>query len=142
MIRAIGDTNVLVQATLGSPRSASARTVDAYLDRKYQIVFSPQTVEELLHVLSTPGIRARSGWSEDQVLEFVVSLMADVAYFIEQQAISASTTRDQTDVKFLSLAAVSKADYLVTNDRRHLLRLRRFGRTRIVTPTRFLRVLS
>jgi predicted nucleic acid-binding protein len=38
----------------------------------------------------------------------------------------------------LSLAAESSAAFLVTNDRRHLLRLRRHDSTRIVTPTRFL----
>ncbi len=36
--------------------------------------------------------------------------------------------------KFLSLAAESEAGYIVTNDRRHLLRLKQHGSTKIVTP--------
>ena len=49
-----------------------------------------------------------------------------------------SLTRDVSDTKFLSLAAESLADNLVTNDRRHLLPLRQYGVTRIVTPAQFL----
>jgi predicted nucleic acid-binding protein len=41
-------------------------------------------------------------------------------------------------MKFLSLAHEADADYLVTKDGRHLLRLKQYRRTRIVTPTRFL----
>jgi predicted nucleic acid-binding protein len=47
-----------------------------------------------------------------------------------------------TDAKFLGLAEEAGANFLVTNDRRHLLRLKRHGRTRIVTPARFLRELA
>lgn len=55
------------------------------------------------------------------------------------EVVSATIPRDLTDAKWLALATASDADYLVTNDRRHLLRLRRFGRTQIVTPRAFLR---
>jgi predicted nucleic acid-binding protein len=39
------------------------------------------------------------------------------------------------------LALRAKADFLVTNDRRHLLHLESFGQTRIVTPSQFMRLL-
>jgi predicted nucleic acid-binding protein len=52
--------------------------------------------------------------------------------------VSATLPRDVTDTKLLALADEAGADYLVTNDRRHLLRLRQDGKTRIVTPARFL----
>jgi uncharacterized protein len=56
--------------------------------------------------------------------------------------ISPSLTRDVTDAKFLALAAEISADFLVTRDRRHLLRLRHFQKTRIVTPRQFLKELE
>jgi hypothetical protein len=37
--------------------------------------------------------------------------------------------RDITDREFLALAVAADADFLVTNDRRHFLPLKRFGRT-------------
>lgn len=46
------------------------------------------------------------------------------------------------DTKFLALAEDARADYLVTNDHRHLLHLRSHGQTQIVTPAAFLRQLE
>ena len=60
----------------------------------------------------------------------------------DEPPVPADVPRDATDTRILSLAAASDADYLVTNDRRHLLRLKQFGRTRIVTPHRFLQDVS
>ena len=65
-------------------------------------------------------------------------LSTDAAIYAGQLSASPSLTRDVTDAKVLSLAAESSAAFLVTNDRRHLLRLRRHDSTRIITPTRFL----
>jgi predicted nucleic acid-binding protein len=45
-------------------------------------------------------------------------------------------------VKFLSLASEANADFLVTKDGRHLLRLKKYRGTRIVTPAQFLRELA
>jgi predicted nucleic acid-binding protein len=49
---------------------------------------------------------------------------------------------DVTDTKFLALAEESGATYLVTQDRRHLLRLKQYGKTQIVTPAQFLKELA
>ena len=56
--------------------------------------------------------------------------------------VSPALTRDMTDTKFLGLAAEVSADFLVTRDRRHLLRLRRIQKTRIITPMKFLKEVS
>jgi putative PIN family toxin of toxin-antitoxin system len=141
MTRAILDTNIIVSAALGSPRSAAARTLDAYYQARYELVFSPGTVDELLDVLTLPHIRARHAWSDDETLRFITTLLAAALVYPGCGRVPASLTRDPTDVKFLTLAAEAGADYLVTNDRRHLLRLGRYRRTRIVTPNKFLREL-
>jgi putative PIN family toxin of toxin-antitoxin system len=137
MLTAILDTNVIVQAAI-SPRGASYRTLDAYFDGKFQLVFSEATLQELTQVLLLPNIQARHGWSEPDIGDFVSSLTVDAAIYVGQSPVPATLTRDVTDTKFLSLAADSGAAYLVTNDRRHLLRLRLHVSTRIVSPTQFL----
>jgi putative PIN family toxin of toxin-antitoxin system len=142
MIRAIVDTNVLIRAALASLRSAAAQVLDAYYDGRYLLVFSPATVNELLEVLILPHIRARHGWSDDEILQFITTLLAGAVICPGRRILPASLTRDITDMKFLSLAEESSADFLVTNDRRHLLRLRQHGRTRILTPAKFLKELD
>jgi putative PIN family toxin of toxin-antitoxin system len=140
VLSAILDTNVLLQAAL-SPRGGSLKVVSAYLEGQFQLIFSAETLEELQEVLLLPAIQARHLWSEADVIDFVTMLAADAPIYVVQKTVSAKLTRDLSDTKFLSLAAESGADYLVTNDRRHLLRLNRYGSTLIVTPTKFLAAL-
>ena len=142
MIHAILDTNVVVQSVISSPPAASARVLDAYFDGDFRLVYSPSTLDELLDVLVLPSIRARHGMSDDEVLEFAASLLVNAVRYETGLTVPASLTRDVTDAKFLALAEESDADYLVTNDHRHLLHLRRHRRTEIITPADFLRRLS
>jgi putative PIN family toxin of toxin-antitoxin system len=141
MITAVLDTNIFVQSAIGSSRGASHRTLKALDEGKFRLVLSPAVLDELLEVLSLPKIRARHGWSDDEILMFITSLVPDALIYVNMVSVPANIPRDVTDTKFLALAYQSKANYLVTNDRRHLLRLKQFGRTRIVSPARFLREL-
>ena len=142
MITAVLDTNVIVQSLISSPPSASVRVLDAYYDRRFQLIYSPATVDELLEVLLLASIRQRHQLSDDEVLEFVASLVANARQIVATHPLSHALARDITDTKFLSLAEATQVDYLVTNDRRHLLRLRQYHNTQIVTPTQFLRNLD
>jgi putative PIN family toxin of toxin-antitoxin system len=141
MVSAILDTNVFIRAAL-RPGSPSARVVDAYLRGKFQLVLSQDLLQELLVVFLLPDNREVHGWSDDEILQFVLNLPARAVLYPGQAHVPASLPRDITDVKFLSLAYESGADYLVTKDGRHLLRLKNYRRTKIVTPNQFLTVLS
>jgi putative PIN family toxin of toxin-antitoxin system len=142
MTAAVLDTNVLVQAVISSPRSASRRALLAYRDKRYRLVFAAETLNELHEVLTLPRIKARHGWSDKELAEYFTFLLANSLFYRVSHTVSPSITRDVTDPKFLALAHVAKARYLVTNDRRHLLRLRHHGRTKIITPAQFLRELA
>jgi putative PIN family toxin of toxin-antitoxin system len=138
MITAILDTNIFVQAAIGSSRGASSRVLKAFDLDKYRLVFSPETLDELLVVLCVPHIRARHGWTDDQILRFILSFLPNSNIYPGKKLISPAVTRDVTDAKLLGLAEEAGADFLVINDRRHLLRVRRYRQTRIVTPSQFL----
>ena len=81
MIAAILDTNVLVQSIIGSPRSASARVREAYYDGRFQLAVSPATFDELIDVLTLPSIRKRHGFSDDEILECVESLLPNAVTY-------------------------------------------------------------
>ena len=141
MTTAILDTNVIVQYHIGSPRSASVRTLEAFYDGRFRIPYSLATMEECFEVLMLPAIRACHRLTDDEVLDFLASLFIAEDQYPGTVPVSVRTTRDVTDTKFLSVAVESRADYLVTNDRRHLLPIKRYRETKIVTPARFLRAL-
>lgn len=143
MTIAVLDTNVLVQSLISSPRSASARVLAAYYNGRFRLPYTSETIDELVEVLGIPQMRERHGLSDDEALEFVASLLTNAEGYSTETIVTvrADVPRDVTDTKFLALAEASSADFLVTNDRRHLLRLRKYGKTRIVTPAEFLRLL-
>jgi len=140
MVTAILDTNVYIRAAL-RPNSPSARVVNAYLDGRFQLILSPAVLHESLTVLALPEIRRHHGWSDDEILEFLTRIPAAAILYPGDMPVPAAIPRDVTDVKFLSLAQESSANFLVTKDGRHLLRLKRYGHTRIVTPQQFLNAL-
>lgn len=88
-----------------------------------------------------PKIRNRHRWSDDEINQHLTFLLANSIFAEVSTVISPALTRDLTDTKFLALAQDTKADFLVTNDHRHLLPLKKHLVTRIVTPTEFLRQL-
>ena len=142
MITAILDTNVFVQALSSSPQSASSRVVAAYFDHRVRLVFSSATFDELIEVLALPQIKVRHGLSDDEIIEFTESLWDHAVVYRTTRPSVAGVVRDLTDKKFLALAEESNAEYLVTNDRRHLRPLGRHHRTEIVTPGEFLEKLA
>lgn len=143
MISAVVDTNVLLRGAIsGSRRSASKDLVNAFFEGRYLLFLSRETFQEIQRVLAEKDVRAKHGWSDEKIKRFCRALEVRARFVEPKVIVSASVTRDATDTKFLALAEESNANYLVTKDNRHLLRLKRYNRTRIVTPAQFLRELS
>lgn len=143
MITAVVDTNVIVAGVLTtSSRSASRQLIDRLGAGDFLLALSPPTLAEVLEVLQHPRLRAIHGLTAREVRQFVHSLEQRSRMFSGELEVSAALTRDVTDTKWIALSIEASADFLVTNDRRHLQRLKRIGRTEIVSAGRFLRALS
>lgn len=142
MISAILDTNVILQSVIGEESSASVQVVERYFDGDFELFFSEAILDELIDVLSLERLRPKHGFSDDEILEYVNSLLDNGRCFASDVNVSAAITRDITDTKFLALAQASDANYLVTNDARHLQPIGQFAKTKIVSPGEFLEVLK
>ena len=142
MITAVVDTNVLLRGAIsGSRRSASKDLVNAFFAGRFLLFLSWETFQEFQRVLVEEDVRAKHGWTDEKIVRFCRALEVRARLVLPKVTVPASVTRDATDTKFLALAHESNANYLVTKDNRHLLRLKQYHRTRIVTPARFLREL-
>jgi putative PIN family toxin of toxin-antitoxin system len=130
MTTAVLDTNVFLQALIGRPTSASIGVLRAADDGRFRPLFCQSTIDELLNVLSVPRIRALHGLTDDEIQRFVSSLLVDAVLLPDPPDPAHSLARDPTDSRFLALAAAASADFVVTNDRRDLQRLRAFEGTR------------
>jgi predicted nucleic acid-binding protein len=92
MITAIVDTNVIVQAVIGSPRAASSRLLEAYRQGKFQLVSSEGAFKETVEVLALPQIRARHGWSDEEIDTFVRFLLINATVYQNIRAVSPAIT--------------------------------------------------
>ena len=126
------DTNVFI-AAYWSPRSASARVIRACAEGKIQARYSPEVKREVVKML-------RKAQTSDQ---YIRSLEAFWAAAEEVQPVPSESVRteDPDDQKFLEAALGGQTDFIVTNDD-HLLKIGFIGRTEILTPGRFVRLLG
>jgi putative PIN family toxin of toxin-antitoxin system len=141
MIRAVLDTNVFVQALIGRATSASAKVLDALRTSHYGLVLSPAVFEELVNVLRLDALRARHQLTDEGVDDFARTMLSLAVVYPDVRLISPALPRDVSDTKFLDLAISARADYLVTNHRRHLVRLGIHAGVAILSPAAFLRRL-
>src|SRR5207247_1831141 len=133
ILSAAVDTNILVQGAIaGHPRSASKQVVDALFAGQFLLLLSRDTLLEIQQVLADDAVRAKHGWTDAQIEQFCRAVEVRSRLIEPTTPVPASLTRDVSDTKWVALAIDGKADYLVTNDRRHLQRLRIIGQTKVV----------
>ena len=144
MVNAVVDTNVIVVGVLtNDPYSASASVIDRHRNGEFLLFLSPPALLELQEVLAFPRLRAIHHLTDEEIRRFCRRLEVHHSrMFSGTIPVSPAITRDVTDTKWVALALEAQPDYLVTNDRRHLHRLRTVGRTQIVTPRAFIRELD
>lgn len=133
-MRVVVDTNVLVSALLSGP--VPRRIYHAFLDGSIALLFSRDTLAELIDVLSRPAFRSLT--SETEVADLLAAIRRDA--LIVEAIERVSVCRDPKDDIFLACALAGRAEYLVTGDR-DLLVLHPWRGIRILRPAEFLRQL-
>jgi uncharacterized protein len=144
MILAAVDTNVLVRGAISShPNSASKRAVDAFFAGDFLLLLSPEALIEIHRVLADDkAVRTKHSLSDEEIADFCHALQVKGRLIKPQTEVPPSLTRDLTDTKWVALVLDGKADYLVTLDRKHLRRLKRIDKTKVVSPRAFLEALN
>ena len=133
--RAVLDTNVLISAAL-SPLGKSFACLSWVLDNATLLV-SRELLDELETRLARPKFRKYVDDSRRR------AFVADLALAATQVELSGlvRVCRDPDDDKLLEIAAVGRADCLVTGDQ-DLLILNPFQRIPILTPAGFLAAIA
>lgn len=143
MIDAAVDTNIIVAAVLTTnDKSASHTILNRHRNREFRLVVSPPILLEIRGVLRHPELRAVHRLTDEDIHRFCRRLEVGSRMVSGLTPVSPAMTRDVTDTKWIALVLEAKPQYLVTNDRRHLIRLEKVGETQIVTPRTFLRELD
>lgn len=136
MLRVVIDTNVFVAGFLSqSEFGYPAQIIAAWRNRAFLLVMSPQILREIVAKLLEKNV------DEMEIDEFVVRV-GEIALHIPGVIETTKLDKiDPDDNMFLAAAYESKADYLVSYDKKSLLPLKHFHGTQILSPHLFLRVL-
>jgi len=131
------DTSVFIAALLSKSRNSTPVLVlDKWRDRCFTLIMAPQLLRELVVQLMRKQVSQAD-------IEDLVRLIAEIALHIPgAYAATRLDDIDPDDNMFLAAAYEAKADYLVSLDRQHLLPLKYYHGTQIVTPALFIRVLD
>ena len=133
-MRVVLDTNVIISALVfgGKPRSILQRIMRAEVD----LTPSEPIVEELTGVLRRP----KFGFPPE-VIRATVGELTSLGDMVKPVGSIDEIPEDAADNRILECAAAGHADYIVTGDH-HLLQLRQFKDTKIVTASQFLALLE
>jgi len=132
-VRLVVDTNVLVSALLAEA-SLPAHLIVLWREGRFDLLTSAEQLDELMRVTRYPKIRERLS---PALAGRLINELRDIAVVVRELP-SMDVCADPDDNYLLALAAAGGADFLVTGDKRDLLRLRLHEGTRIVTVRHFL----
>jgi putative PIN family toxin of toxin-antitoxin system len=135
-LRVVLDSNVLISALIssGSPPDLIYR---AWREKRFTLVTSRAQLAELRRASRYPKLRKLVPTREFGVL---INRLHGALVLDKLPRVDLSS--DPADNYLLAMAAAADADFLVTGDAKGLLRLKKFARTRILTPGSFLKVFK
>jgi len=111
--RAVADTNVLVAAAI-TPRGRCGRLLEAAIDRRWQLVVSPQLMAELETVLRRPKFRR---WlSEEEADRFITDVRVLADMVADPVASPDRETDDPKDEYLVALSRVADIVALISGD--------------------------
>ncbi|HDZ00233.1 MAG TPA: putative toxin-antitoxin system toxin component, PIN family [Nitrospirae bacterium] len=132
-MRVVLDTNVIVSAFL-NPFGPPARILRLILQGDIEIIFDERIIREYEIVLCRPKFKL---FNEDVCS--VIEVLRDTGFSAPAYNGSVDLP-DKGDESFLEVALTSKADALVTGNKRHFPK-DRCGGIRIVSPREFMELL-
>jgi len=132
VLRVTADTNIFISGLnfAGIPRQILRLAESGAI----RLAVSDNILDEVARVLG----REKFGWPEVEIDRAVTQISRFTEHVEPKHRIDAIAA-DPSDDRILECAVASRSEYLVTGDK-HLLKLGRFGGTKIVKPADFLEI--
>ena len=141
MPRAVLDSSVPVSAFL-TPDGFVVGILRAPAIDRYQLCLSAAILTETGEtLLAKPRLRRSFAYADDDVREYIRWLLTRAEMVPDGPALRV-VRGDPKDDQIIAAAVAAKADFLVTGDRAHLLRIGEYQGIRPVSPREFLEILG
>ncbi len=133
MLKVVIDTNVYVSIVLGG--QITAKIFELLINGEFKLVYSLELLNELKFVLT----RSEFELSQSQIDRILTFIEVEGELVSPNEKID--VCRDPKDNPILECASAGKVDLIITDDK-DLLVLKLFRKIPIVTPRKFLAVIS
>jgi len=130
MVKVVLDTNIWISAIFFGGKLI--KILEYWKKEKFTLFFSPETFSELKNKLLFWGKKLKA---EEKAKEYLYLINKKAEFVYPQKKFSLCD--DPTDNKFLDLAWKTKADYLVSRDKK-VLKVGKIDKTKIISPRKFL----
>lgn len=136
-MRAVLDANIYVSFIL-----TGGETLSSLFHAWERRLFVPLTSDEIIAEVKEVCERflEQGTISKEALQEAFWRLTHDAKHIAVVSHVARS--KDVKDNKYLACAKDGAADYLVTGDKKHLLTIKTFGATKIVSPKEFVEILG
>jgi putative PIN family toxin of toxin-antitoxin system len=135
MTSVVCDTNILISAFIFPGGNPDAILEKVHLGEVRLFVSEPILVE------FEAALRRKFELNETRIAEFVNAIRG-VATVVQPTEVVRMIEDDAADNRILECAKAAGADYLITGDKKHLIPLKQFGKTIILSATEFLLIFK
>lgn len=136
-LKVVLDTSVIISANYKSGGYSSPSLIwQAFSNEIFILVVSPQIVQEVI-------LTARKlNFQKDKIIRIIQLINSKAERITGDYSTNYLDTIDPNDNMLLAAVYESKADYLVSLDKNHILPLKYFHGTQILSPELFMRILN
>ena len=133
-MKVVFDTNIFISGIIygGSPLLC----IDFARERKFDLYVSKKIILELAIKL-----REKFGW-EDRKVNIVIHNIFTYSQVVEPKATIDLIKKDPSDNKILDVAKEVGADFIISGDKKHVLPIKKFEKTDIITASEFIKLLD
>ncbi len=136
MIKIIIDTNVLVSATFWE--GEAYKIMQLIEQKKVQCFLSKEILKEYNEVMHSDEIIEKAEEKHLSIKSTIIKII-EMCEIVEPKRKIDAVKEDSEDNKIIECAVEAQVDYIVTYDRRHLLKLKEFEGIKIISPTEFMK---
>lgn len=138
-MRLILDASVIISVLVSDDKSYGRDILKLARDGKVEVTSTSEIFTELRNASKRESIKMLTKYKPAKFGAFIAWYQHNAKFVpIPPDAVASIKSRDIKDNKYLLLSEISRADYLITIDK-DLLILKKIGRTKIITPEKFIK---
>jgi putative PIN family toxin of toxin-antitoxin system len=134
MLKVVYDTNIYISGII---LSGTTNQLIEIARRKTFLLYISQPIIGELHEVMTNKFAV-----PPNIQQVVLRRVRSITHTTHPQQRVSKIPHQHPDNLILSTCLSCRADYLVTGDKKHLLPLKKYGKTKIVTPQEFIAILE